>query len=50
MDMEKSASRFKFFDTAKKNWLYFFGWTQRKRKLPFFMKMGNWHIKNENFY
>lgn len=37
MDMEKSASRFNFFDTAR-NWLYFF------------MKMENWHIKNENFY
>lgn len=31
MDMEKSASRFKFFDTAR-NWLYFF------------MKMMDWHI------
>ena len=38
MDMEKSASRFKFFDTARN-----FG-------CIFFVKMENWHIKNENFY
>lgn len=39
MDMEKSASRFKFFDTARNFGCIFF-----------FVKMENWHIKNENFY
>ena len=38
MDMEKSASRFKLFDAARN-----FG-------CIFFVKMRNWHIKNENFY
>ena len=49
MDMEKSASRFKTFRYSQKNWLYFF-WMDTAKKLPFFVKMWNWHIKNENFY
>ncbi len=41
MDMEKSASRFKFFDTVKKIWLYFFcenggsAYWKRQRKTCF---------------
>lgn len=40
MDMEKSASRFNFFDTAKKIGCIFLDGHSEK-KLPFFVKMWN---------
>ena len=49
MDMEKSASRFKTFRYSQKIGCIFLDGHSEK-KLPFFVKMWNWHIKNENFY
>ena len=49
MDMEKSASRFKFSIQPEKLAVFFWINTAKK-KAAFFMKIGKWHIKNENFY